>query len=188
VASLAPRLINFGNGVKYMRKAVYAGSFDPVTNGHLWIIKEAAKLFDSLIVAIGENFEKSYTFSLEDRLDLLKRSTVGLNNIEISYFNNEFLVNYAKSQNACYIIRGIRNSNDYEYERSMRYINSDLNKEISTIFLFPPRDYAEVSSNMVKGLVGSNGWEEIVRNYVPEAVFNKLVQRLNEHKKMNLVC
>ncbi|MFN8770267.1 MAG: pantetheine-phosphate adenylyltransferase [Neisseriaceae bacterium] len=172
-----------------MKKAVYAGSFDPVTNGHLWMIKQAAQLFDLLIVAIGENFEKTYTFSVDDRLAFLKSSTVGLDNIEISYFSNEFLVNYAKEQNACYIVRGIRNSDDYEYERSMRHINSDLNDDVSTVFLMPPRDYAEVSSSMVKGLVGSNGWEMVVRKYVPHLVFEKLVERYNEQKKANqLIC
>ena len=144
-------------------KAIYAGSFDPVTNGHLWIIKQASQLFESLIISIGENFEKNYTFSLEDRLECLQTS-----------FKHEFLVNYAKKMGAKYIVRGIRNASDYEYERSMRHINSDLDQDITTIFLLPPRDYVEVSSSMVKSLVGSNGWENLVSKYVPELVFNKL--------------
>jgi pantetheine-phosphate adenylyltransferase len=170
----------------YMRKAVYAGSFDPVTNGHLWIIEEAAKLFDSLVVAIGENFEKSYSFSLENRLECLIAVTKGHSNIKVTHFKNDFLVNYAKSIDAHYIVRGIRNSNDYEYEKNMRHINSDLNKEISTIFLLPPRAYAEVSSSMVKGLVGSNGWEDIVKRYVPSEVFDRLYKHHQKHKKVTL--
>ena len=158
-----------------MRKAVYAGSFDPVTNGHLWIIQQSAMLFDSLVIAIGENFEKNYTFSLHDRLECLQQVTKKFPNIEVTHFKNEFLVNYAKI-----IVRGIRNAGDYEYEKGMRYINSDLNKDITTVFLFPPRDYAELSSSMVKGLVGSNGWEELVKRYVPQNVFDKLHKRYNK--------
>ncbi|MCE2706138.1 MAG: pantetheine-phosphate adenylyltransferase [Proteobacteria bacterium] len=167
-----------------MRRAVYGGSFDPVTNGHLWIIEEAAKLFDSLVVAIGENFEKAYTFSLEDRLECLSEVTKKFPNIKVTHFKNDFLVNYAKSIDAQYIVRGIRNPSDYEYERSMRHINSDLNKEISTVFLLPPRAYAEVSSSMVKGLVGSTGWENIVKKYVPHAVFDRLYTHHHKQKKL----
>ncbi|MBY0379391.1 MAG: pantetheine-phosphate adenylyltransferase [Burkholderiales bacterium] len=165
-----------------MRKAVYAGSFDPVTNGHLWIIKQAAELFDSLVIAIGENFEKSYTFSVDDRLECLTKATSDMDNIQITHFSNEFLVSYATKINARFIVRGIRNNSDYEYERSMRYINSDLNQDVATVFLLPPRDYAEVSSSMVRGLVGSKGWENIVRKYVPELVFEKLEKRYNGQK------
>ncbi len=167
-----------------MKKAVYAGSFDPVTNGHLWIIQQAASLFDSLVIAIGENFEKRYNLSLQDRIDLLKAVTKDFPNIEITCFKNEYLVNYAKRVNAEFIVRGIRNSTDYEYERSMRYVNSDLCKEINTIFLMPPRNYVEVSSSMVKSLVGSTGWEDIVGKYVPQPVLVKLSDlcNLNHHK------
>jgi pantetheine-phosphate adenylyltransferase len=157
-----------------MKKAIYAGSFDPPTNGHLWMIEQASQLFDTLIVAIGENYEKNYTFRTNERLYLLKEITKKFNNVEIVSFNNEFLVNYANKVNASYIIRGIRNSNDYEFEKTMRYINSDLNNQISTIFLIPPRNYAEVSSSMIKGLIGSNGWEEIVAKYTPNIVLQYL--------------
>ena len=165
-----------------MRKAVYAGSFDPVTNGHLWMIEQSAVLFDKLVVAIGENYEKTYSFSVDERMHFLRQLTDKFPNIEVAYFKNEFLVNYAKRIGAKFIIRGIRNSSDYEYEKSMRYINSDLNNDVSTVFLLPPRNYAEVSSNMVKGLVGSNGWEDVVRKYVSEPVYNKLHERYIQQK------
>jgi len=157
-----------------MKKAVYAGSFDPVTNGHLWIIAQASRLFDKLVVAIGENVDKQCTISVEDRFALLLEVTKNYPNIEITRFKNEYLVHYARRIKANYIVRGIRNSTDYEYERSMRYINSDLCNDVDTIFLMPPRDYVEISSSMVKGLVGSVGWEAIVQTYVPEAVFLKM--------------
>lgn len=112
-----------------MKKAIYAGSFDPPTNGHLWMIEQSSKLFDQLIVAIGDNYEKNYTFSTNERLYLLKEITKPFKNVEIVNFHNEFLVNYANKVNASHIIRGIRNSNDYEFEKTMRYINSDLKSE-----------------------------------------------------------
>ena len=139
-----------------MRKAVYAGSFDPITNGHLWMIKEGSKLFDDLVVAIGVNPDKKYAFSLEDRVDMLRRSTRQFPNVKIDSFENEFLVNYANSIDAQYMLRGIRTEGDYEYERGMRYINSDLNPQIVTTFLMPPRELVEISSSFVKGLVGPN--------------------------------
>lgn len=158
------------------KKAVYAGSFDPVTMGHLWIIEQAASLFDVVVVAIGENVEKKYTFPIDVRLDLLKQVTSNFSNIETTQFSNEFLIRYAQKINAQYIIRGIRNATDYEYEKSMRYINSDICQEINTIFLIPPRNVAEISSSLVKGLVGSHGWEEVVKKYVPNPVSQKMIE------------
>lgn len=159
-----------------IKKAVYAGSFDPVTWGHIWIIEQAAKLFDNVVVALGENVDKKYSFSLYTRLKLLKQVTQQFDNIEVTTFTNEFLINYAQSINAQYIIRGIRNTTDYEYEKSMRYVNSDICQDVSTIFLIPPRNVAEVSSSLVKGLVGSQGWEQIVRKYVPESVAQTIIE------------
>ena len=158
-----------------MRKAVYAGSFDPLTNGHLWMIEEGARLFDELVVAIGVNPDKRYTFSLEDRIDMLRRSTGIFPNVKVDTFENEFLVNYANSIGAQYMLRGIRTESDYGYERGMRHINGDLNSRIVTPFLMPPRGLVEVSSSFVKGLVGPNGWEEVVENYVPRNLYNQFL-------------
>ena len=157
-----------------MRIAVYAGSFDPPTNGHLWMISRGLELFDKLIVAIGTNPEKSYSFSVEERLDLLRASIPSCERMEISHFDNRYLVDYAKEQGAAYILRGVRTADDYEYERVMRHINADLAPEVTTVFLMPPRDIAELSSSMVKGLIGPVGWEDTVRRYVPAPVFTAL--------------
>jgi len=160
-----------------MRRAVYAGSFDLVTHGHLWMIKQGVELFDELIVAIGINPGKKYTFSLEDRLKTLDKviwtELSGLaEDIRIDSFESEFLVNYAESVKADYILRGIRSVEDYGLERGIRHINSDLRQDITTVFLMPPREISEVSSSLVKGLIGPNGWQGVVKRYVPKAVYD----------------
>lgn len=162
-----------------MKKGVYAASFDPVTNGHLWVIEQGARLFDQLVVAIGVNPDKSYTFSMDVRLDLLRETTADFDNVTVMSYEHQFLVNYARSVEAEYIVRGIRTQADYEYERGMRYINSDLNPNITTIFLMPPREIAEISSSFVKGLVGPQGWRDVVKRYVPEAVYDKFLEQFN---------
>lgn len=160
-----------------MRTAVYAGSFDPPTNGHLWMIQQGLELFDRLIVAIGNNPSKSYSFTVDERLEMLHASNPSCERLEIAHFDNRFLVDYAKKMDAKYILRGIRSPNDYEYERVMRQINADMAPEIATVFLMPPRDIAELSSNMIKSLTGPEGWEDIVRRYVPVPVFQALAAR-----------
>lgn len=157
------------------RRAVYAGSFDPPTNGHLWMIAEAQQLFDELIVAIGANAEKRNTYTVSERRQMLEQVTAPFTNVRIDSFENDFLVNYAYSVGARFIVRGIRTGADYEYERAVRYINADLQPEIRTVFLMPPREIAEISSTMVKGLVGYKGWREMVGRYVPEAVYTKML-------------
>ena len=154
--------------------AVYAGTFDPLTVGHFWMIKQGAVLFDKLIVAIGINPDKRCVFSVDDRLDMLRQSVEKFTNVDVGSFTNQFLINYAQSMGARFILRGIRTESDYEYERAMRNINGDLNSGITTVFLMPPRGIAEVSSSMVKGLIGPEGWETIVKGYLPEPVFKKL--------------
>jgi pantetheine-phosphate adenylyltransferase len=154
-----------------MKRAIYAGSFDPPTNGHLWMVAQGVQLFDELIVAIGVNPAKVYTFSLADRLSMLEKSVGTYPHTRIDSYHNQFLVHYAQSVQASYILRGIRNEGDYQNERGLRHINHDLRADITTIFLMPPREIAEVSSSLVKGLVGPAGWEDVVRKYVPPAVF-----------------
>ena len=156
------------------RKAVYAGSFDPLTNGHLWMIEQGLSLFDHLTIAIGINPEKKYTYDIEDRLNILKKTLPEKDNLNIAYFENLYLVDYATEIGASYILRGIRSANDYESERGMRHTNSQLKKEITTVFLMPPRDLAEVSSSMVKALIGPEGWEEHVAKMVPPSVFEEI--------------
>ncbi len=157
-----------------MKKAVYAGSFDPPTNGHLWMIQRGLEIFDTLVVAVGSNPSKNYTFTIPERLTLLQQSVPSCERLIFDNFDNKYLVDYAESIGADYILRGVRSAEDYEYERVMRAINGDLKPEIQTVFLMPPREIAEVSSSMVKGLIGPEGWENTVRRYVPGPVFQQL--------------
>ncbi|MEG0024669.1 MAG: pantetheine-phosphate adenylyltransferase [Akkermansia sp.] len=159
------------------RTAVYAGSFDPLTNGHLWMIRQGAAMFDELIVAIGDNPDKKYTFSHEERLWMLSEALKEDTHIRICEFHNRFLVDFAEEHGASFMIRGIRSTQDYEYERVMRHINADMAPHVSSIFLMPPRDIAELSSSMIKGLIGPHGWEDQVERYVPANVFSLLKKR-----------
>src|SRR6266576_790539 len=158
------------------RLGVYAGSFDPPTIGHLWMIEEGVRLFDELIVAVGVNPEKKYTFTLEARLEMLRDSTKKFRNVKVTSFSNSYLIDYARSVGASHILRGIRTESDYEFERTMRNINGDLDSKICTIFLMPPRGIAEVSSSMVRGLIGPTGWRKIVRKYLSAAVYEKVLE------------
>lgn len=159
------------------RIAVYAGSFDPLTNGHLWMIHQGAKLFDKLIVAVGINSDKKYTFTTKERLSMLQDSVKNCPNIVFDDFSNQFLVNYAQKIGAKFILRGSRSSSDFIFEQAMNNINQDINSNITTVLLLPPRNLCEVSSSFVKSLIGSDGWEDIVCKYVPQPVLKQLKQK-----------
>jgi pantetheine-phosphate adenylyltransferase len=155
---------------------VYAGSFDPLTVGHLWMIEQGVRLFDRLTVAVGVNPDKKYGFPLKERLSMLRESTRRFPNTIVASFSNLYLIHYAQRIGATHILRGIRTESDYEFERTMRNINGDLDPGICTVFLMPPRDIAEVSSSMVRGLIGPIGWQKIVRKYVPDPVYKRLLK------------
>jgi pantetheine-phosphate adenylyltransferase len=110
---------------------------------------------------------------------MLRQSTRRFRNLKVASFTNAFLISYAQSIGASHILRGIRSAGDFEFERAMRNINGDLSPKITTVFLMPPRPIAEVSSSMVKGLIGPAGWKQIVRDYVPKPVYDKLVKKFH---------
>jgi len=157
------------------KTCVYAGSFDPPTQGHMFMIEWGAELFDHLIVAVGINPHKRYTFTVQERLEMLRQCIGGLENVEVDSFEGQFLARYAESRGAGYILRGIRSEEDYRFEHAMRNVNEDLAAAVRTVFLIPPREICEVSSSFVKGLVGYEGWEDVIRPYVPEPVYKKLL-------------
>ncbi len=158
---------------------IYAGSFDPPTNGHFWMFQQGLKLFDEFYIAVGENADKKYSFTLEERIDMLNELCIKNSNVKVVTLKNKYLVKYAETVGANYIFRGIRNEGDYTYERGMRYVNSNMNPKIQTIFMMSPRDLVEVSSSLVKGLVGSDGWQEVIEGYVPPTVHKRMLEKFS---------
>jgi len=140
------------------------------------MIEEGARLFDRLIVAVGVNADKKYNFPLDERLTMLRDSTKAFRGVAVTSFSNRYLIHYAQLIRATHILRGIRTESDYEFERTMRNINGDLGAGICTVFLMPPRGIAEVSSSMVRGLIGPIGWKKVVKKYVPDAVYRRLLK------------
>lgn len=159
-----------------MEKAIYAGSFDPITNGHLWMIEQGLEIFDKVIVTVAINPDKNYTFSLDERVAMVRDSTFNLPNIQVDCLENGYIVNYAESKGANYLLRGIRNAEDAKYERAMADFNLNLNPKIKTIFLKSPSELANISSSEVRKLARQEKYSEI-RNYVPEPVYRKFMEK-----------
>ena len=157
-----------------MRSAIYPGSFDPVTLGHWDLIQRAAKLVDRLVVAVLHNPAKTPAFTVEERVAMLKELTAPLPNVEITTFHG-LLVDFAKAQNAQFIVRGVRAFSDFEYEFQMALMNRKLAPELETVFLMPKEKYAAVSSRLVReiGTMGGN-----LSELVPEALRDRVAQRL----------
>lgn len=161
-----------------MRVAVYPGSFDPITNGHLDIIKRASKLFDKLIVLVSVNSKKKYILSLKERQDIVSKVIEGIENVEVAS-SNLLTLDYAKSVGASAIIRGVRSHKDFDSEMELFQFNHTINKDIETILLFPSANNLFLSSSSIKELIMFNS---SIDNYVPsivkDEIFNKLKERL----------
>jgi pantetheine-phosphate adenylyltransferase len=163
-----------------IRTAIYSGSFDPPTNGHAWMIKTAAQLFDKLYIAVGINPGKHYMFTIDERIELIKGlCKESSDKIEVVSFKNQFLIDFASKIKADYIIRGIRSESDYQFERGMLDINRDIGDvNIDTIFLMPPKELQSISSSMVKGLIGYDGWIPNVKIFVPKNVSDAIIKKV----------
>jgi len=151
-------------------KAIYPGTFDPVTNGHVDIIKRACKIFDKIIVAVADNKDKNTMFSLEKRVEMMKKATKDFPKIEVKSFSS-LLVDFAKKEEAKIIIRGLRAVSDFEYELQMGYANKSLDNEIDTIYLMPNLDNAFISSSVVRSILKYNG---DVSHLVPKEILEDL--------------
>ena len=156
--------------------AVYPGSFDPVTNGHLDIIARGARIFDRLIVAVAVNFEKQGLFSIPERVEFLKAHTAGFDNVEVDSFEG-LVVDYVRSRGARIILRGLRTISDFEYEFQMALTNRSLASEIETLFVMPSETYSYLSSSMVKEAVALGG---DLSRFVPETVLDCLVHKYSK--------
>ncbi len=153
-----------------MKRAIYPGSFDPVTNGHLDVIERARKLFDEVIVAVAHNDEKQALFSLEERLELLKTSIGNIDNVRIAQFDG-LLVEFAAAQSASAVVRGLRAVSDFEFEFQMALMNRKLNSDVETIFLMPKEEYTYLSSRIIKEIARLGG---DVSSFVPDVVAKAL--------------
>jgi pantetheine-phosphate adenylyltransferase len=157
-----------------MRVAVYPGSFDPLTNGHLDIIRRCSHLFDRVMVALLENEGKSPLFTIPERIALITRSAADIPNVEVHSFSG-LLVDFMRRHNATVVVRGIRAVSDYEYELQMALMNRELNPQVETIFMLPAVEYTYVSSRLVKEVFRLGG---DVARLVPAPVLDSLKARL----------
>ncbi|NLM97526.1 MAG: pantetheine-phosphate adenylyltransferase [Halanaerobiaceae bacterium] len=152
---------------------VYPGSFDPVTNGHLDIIKRAAQIFDQVIVAVFKNPQKTPLFSMEERVELLKKATEDMDNVFIDSFTG-LTIDYVKSKKAIAIIRGLRAISDFEGEFQMALLNKELSEDVETIFFMTDIRYTYLSSSVVKEVAQFGG---NIDHLVPEAVKKALEKK-----------
>ncbi|OEG71703.1 phosphopantetheine adenylyltransferase [Candidatus Endomicrobiellum trichonymphae] len=163
--------------------AVYPGSFDPPTNGHLDIIIRASHLFPKIIIAVTKNTNKKHIFSLQEKTDLLQKITENLKNVKVASFSG-LLANYLEKINSFVLIRGLRALSDFEYEFQMALMNRNLNKKIETIFLMPDQSYTFLSSSMVKEIAILGG---DTKDFVPECVKIELKKRVVALSKDNFM-
>jgi len=157
-----------------MIKAIYPGSFDPITNGHIDVIKRASRIFDQVTIAVSQNINKKSFLSKKEKIEAINNSLKGLNNVEVMAFDS-LLVDFARANDAQIIIRGLRAVSDFEYEFQLAGMNKHLDKNIETFFLTPSEEYANISSSLVREilLLGGN-----ISDFVPLEVQKILLKKL----------
>lgn len=157
-----------------MKIAIYPGSFDPITNGHVDILKRAAAVFDKVIIAVSINSQKVPLFSIEERVELAKNIFSDFDNVEVATFTG-LLAEYAKSVGAKTIVKGLRAVSDFEYEFQMAHMNKKINPEVETMFMMSNQKYSYLSSSIVKE-VGKLGGD--LTDLVPEQIIDEIYKRL----------
>jgi len=164
-----------------LRIALYPGSFDPITNGHLDVIKRSLSLFDKIIIAVNENPLKDFLFTAEERVEMIKRVLNDFPEIEVESFRG-LLVHYAKKKGARFIIRGLRAVSDFEYEFQMDLMNRKLYPQIETVYLMTDQRYSYLSSSVVKEIAKLGG---CTRDLVPDLVGKRLSEKFEEERNAN---
>jgi pantetheine-phosphate adenylyltransferase len=159
-----------------MRTVVYPGTFDPITNGHLDVIVRALNLFDRVLVTVADNPDKHPLFSVNERLEMIRDAVKDLGDVEVEPFSG-LIVDYAKLNNACAIIRGLRAISDFEAEFQMALMNRHMNQDIATVFLMPHDRYTHLNSSIIREIASLGG---DVSSYVPAKVMNRLKEKYNE--------
>lgn len=157
------------------KRAIYPGTFDPVTYGHIDVIKRVSKMFDEVIVAVAHNPDKNPVFSVEERVLMLKKAVQGISNIVIDDFGG-LLVDYAKSKQAGVVIRGLRAVSDFEFEFQMALTNKKIAEDIETIFVMPAEAYSYLSSRIIKEIIKLGGK---INKFVPKHVVACLKSKLH---------
>lgn len=161
------------------RVGIVSGSFDPITNGHLYLVKKALEMMDHVVIVLATNPNKKGMFTPDERHELVGKALLEAG-LDINRINGiilppaEMVVSYAKAIGAKYIIRGLRNSTDFEYEHQIELVQCTIAPQVDTLYLMTPRELTEVSSSMVKSVVGLHGWRKIAAKYVPAAVLAAL--------------
>ena len=158
-----------------MKIAVYPGSFDPITNGHIDIIKRGSKIFDKVIVSVLVNVEKKHLFEIDERVRLIKKVTSDIENVEVISFDG-LLVDLVKTYNASVILKGLRTSIDFEYELQMAYMNKELDSNIETIFMVSSPNNLHISSSCVKQVAKFGG---NIEGLVPKEIVSDILTRIN---------
>jgi len=158
-----------------MIKAIYPGSFDPITNGHIDVIQRASKIFDTLIIAVSQNINKKPFLSINEKIETINLSVKRINNVEVLSFD-ELLVNFARSKNAQIIIRGLRAVSDFEYEFQLAGMNRHLDNNIETFFMTPSEEFSNISSSLIREIISLGG---DISGFVPDSVHKALKRKFS---------
>lgn len=158
-----------------MRRAIYPGSFDPITNGHLDVLQRAAGIFDNLIIAVARDNAKQSLFSVDERVELIRNAAAEIPGIEVMPFEG-LLVNFARKHKACALVRGLRAVSDFEFEFQLALMNRKLEPNLETLFLMPREEYTYISSRLVKEICRLGGH---IEQFVPPNVVSALRTKFN---------
>ena len=159
-----------------MIKAIYPGSFDPITNGHIDVIKRASRIFDQVTIAVSQNINKKSFLSEKEKIEAINLSIIDIKNVEVIAFDS-LLVDFAKANNAQIILRGLRAVSDFEYEFQLAGMNKHLDKNIETFFLTPSEEFSNISSSLVREILMLGG---DISSFVPQEVEKILLSKLKK--------